>query len=209
MFVTTVGVFVSEVSTAILDAEWLIARAAQSVAALQSLGAESRRLIVQSAKLCGMARRIRGGSDLDSPFIVEIIAKASMCLPCVAGKTGIAPVRIAEAIERIRAFMVVQEAAARCAGCLQVTTTYQIPDHDNGSGAPPARPVQTRLNDALWRFLEDHRAQMFCTQCIANALFATRRIDRAVLGAEGRGARRRYGTCVSCGKERLLCGLAR
>jgi hypothetical protein len=64
-------------------------------------------------------------------------------------------------------------------------------------------------NEAIWRFLESRRGEMFCTQCIANALLATKRIDRAVLGAEGRGAKRRHGPCAGCGKERLLCGLVR
>jgi len=69
-------------------------------------------------------------------------------------------------------------------------------------------PAVLTRNEAIWRFLDAHRGAMFCTQCIAIALCASKRIDRAILGAEGRGALRRYGTCVQCGKERLLCGLA-
>jgi hypothetical protein len=76
-------------------------------------------------------------------------------------------------------------------------------------GSDLEAPVAITRNEAIWRFLEAHRGDMFCTQCIAAALFATKRIDRAILGAEGRGALRRYGTCVKCGKDRLLCGLAR
>jgi hypothetical protein len=163
-------------------------------------------------------RPICGGSDPDSPLIVELIAKASMCLPCAASKMGISETRAAEAIERIRSFMVVTVETARCAGCLCVTTTYRVADERAPANvvAPPTAPPTTptalpatpTLNEALWRFLAERRGKMFCTQCIANALFATKRIDRAMLGAEGRGARRQYGTCASCGKERLLCGLA-
>jgi hypothetical protein len=68
--------------------------------------------------------------------------------------------------------------------------------------APPS------IREALWRFLESHRGQMFCAQCLATAVAATQRLDRALLGAEGRGARRRHGRCSACGKDRLLCGLA-
>jgi hypothetical protein len=93
-----------------------------------------------------------------------------------------------------------------------MATTYRIPDKASQTDGGPARPQPRQApaltqNAALWQFLESRRGKMFCTQCIATALFATKRIDRAVLGAEGRGARRQYGTCASCGKERLLCGL--
>ena len=183
-------------------------RIASSIADFQAVFVESRALIAQSARLCGTAPRVCGGSDLDSPFVVELIAKAPMCLPCVARKTGVAEARVAEALERIRDFMVVRVATARCGGCLQPATTYQIAEQRaNGPAAPPAHPSLTTLSEALWSFLEGHRGRMYCTQCIANSLFATKRIDRAILGAEGRGARRHYGTCASCSKERLLCGL--
>jgi hypothetical protein len=49
---------------------------------------------------------------------------------------------------------------------------------------------------------------MLCTQGIASALLASKRIDRAIFGVEGRGALRRHGRCSVCGKDRLLCGLA-
>jgi hypothetical protein len=185
------------------------ARAVNSAAELATIINRSRVLVATAARLTGTVPRIRGGSDLDSPFVVELISKASLCQPCLAGKTGISQLRIAEAIDRIGAFMVVHAESARCAGCLNVTTTYRVSDRATNGPAEPVPQTLTTLNGALWRFLEDHRGQMFCTQCIAKALFATRRIDRAVLGAEGRGARRHYGTCAACGKERLLCGLAK
>ena len=62
--------------------------------------------------------------------------------------------------------------------------------------------------EAVWRFLDGQRGQMFCSQCIGKAALADKRIDSALMSAEGRGAIRRYGTCVTCGKDRLLCGLA-
>ena len=205
----------AEFATVFADSEGLITRANRSTATLQALCAESRRLIAQAARLCRMALPIRGGSDLDSPFIVEIIARTPMCLDCVAKKTGIPEARARESLLRIGSFMVVDIASGHCEGCLEVTTTYRISDgavRGNGDWAgthSAARPATVSQSEALWEFLTSHRGQMFCTQCIATALFATKRIDRAVLGAEGRGARRRYGTCASCGKERLLCGLIR
>ena len=155
-----------------------------------------------------MALPIRGSSDLDAPFIVELIVRIPMCLDCVSKKTGIPEARARESLLRIGSFMVVDIASGHCEGCLEVKTTYRISDHAvHGNG--DARPATVTQSEALWVFLTSHRGQMFCTQCIATALFATKRIDRAVLGAEGRGARRQYGTCASCGKERLLCGLMR
>lgn len=63
-------------------------------------------------------------------------------------------------------------------------------------------------NEAVWQFLDGQRGQMFCAQCIGKAVLAVKRIDHAIMRAEGRGAIRRYGPCVTCGKDRLLCGLA-
>ena len=203
----------AEFVTVFEDSEGLITRAARSTATLKALCAESRRLIVQAARLCRMALPIRGSSDLDSPFIVEIIVRTPMCLDCVSKKTGIPEARARESMLRIGTFMVVDIVSGPCEGCLEVKTTYRISDqaaHGNGDGAAtrsPVRPATLTQSEALWEFLTSRRGQMFCTQCIATALFATKRVDRAVLGAEGRGARRQYGTCASCGKERLLCGL--
>ena len=63
-------------------------------------------------------------------------------------------------------------------------------------------------NEAVWQFLNGQRGQMFCAQCIGNAVLAGKRIDYAIMRAEGRGAIRRHGPCATCGKDRLLCGLA-
>jgi hypothetical protein len=159
-----------------------------------------------------MARFIQGGSgDVDAPVIVETIARVPMCLECIAKKTGITEERAREGLERIRSFMVVEVSSGPCGGCLTLAMTYRIPnDPSRKDGAVATRPghsVTVTQSAALWQFLTSHRGKMFCTQCIADALSATKRIDRAVIGAEGRGARRKYGVCASCGKERLLCGL--
>ena len=198
-------------SNVLADSDGLLTRAARTAETLRTLVVDSRRLVAQSARLCRMALPIRGGSDLDSPFIVDVIVRIPMCVECVARKTGIPEDRARESLQRIGTFMVVDIASGQCGGCLQTKTVYRISDrevHGNGHETRP-RPAVVTQSEALWEFLTSHRGRMFCTQCIATALFATKRIDRAVLGAEGRGARRHYGTCAACGKERLLCGLIR
>jgi hypothetical protein len=163
--------------------------------------------MARAAELCTFFRPIAGGSGLESPSIVEIMATSPMCVDCLAKKTDIPPARIRDTFQRIRDFMAIVAETGRCGACLEVTTIYRLGDGNGSTAASPARPALTTQNEALWRFLESRRGEMFCTQCIANALLATKRIDRAVLGAEGRGAHRQYGKCASCGKERLLCGL--
>ena len=180
--------------------------------ALAPILAESRALVARSRDLCvAFRRRISGGSDVDASFIADIIGKSPMCLDCLARKTGIPPGRLTDSLERIGTFIAVTTQATRCGACLAVTRVYGL-DGRPASATPlpvsvPPRPA-VPWNEAIWRFLETRRGEMFCTQCIATALSASKRIDRAILGAEGRGALRRYGTCVKCGKERLLCGLA-
>jgi hypothetical protein len=82
------------------------------------------------------------------------------------------------------------------------------PSETAGEGAEPRRAAATQA-PGLWRFLESRRGEMFCSRCLAVALSATKRIDRAIFWAEGRGARRLHGPCASCGRDRLLCGLTR
>jgi hypothetical protein len=81
--------------------------------------------------------------------------------------------------------------------------------HEERARLLPESPGATpSIAEALWRFLERRRGEMFCAQCLTAAVATTGRLDRALLGAEGRGARRRHGRCSACGKDRLLCGLA-
>lgn len=134
-----------------------------------------------------------------------------MCVECLVRRTGAPPAEITQALQRIGEHLAVATFMASCGSCLRLTRLYGLTEGaSNGAPAAPAvaRPAARTQNEAIWEFLESHRGKMFCTHCIATALSATRRIDRAVLGAEGRGALRRYGVCAECGKERLLCGLA-
>jgi hypothetical protein len=63
------------------------------------------------------------------------------------------------------------------------------------------------VEEAVWVYLESRRGESFCSVCLAGALDTTRRIDRALMGVEGRGAWRHYAPCSMCGKDRLLTGL--
>ena len=176
-------------------------------------GAETRALLARSRSLCRLPRRICGASDLDSPFVAELIARTPMCEDCLAHRIGIPIAVVKESLARLRRAVTLTDETSRCESCLRTVTVYRISD-GTGNGRMPAalaraRPLLAIQSEAIWRFLESRRGEMFCTQCISGALRATKRIDRALLSAEARGARRRYGPCAACGRERLLCGLTR
>jgi hypothetical protein len=165
-------------------------------------------------------RPIAGGIDPDASLVLEVLATTSgaVCLDCLVRKTWVPALTVADVLQRFNDVVTISAAMARCDGCLRLTETYTVSDRTdmrplprardgNGNGtAGRLRPPD--LTDSLWRFLAEHRGEMFCTQCLAKALLTTRRIDRVVLAAEGRGALRRHGVCGACGKDRLLCGLA-
>jgi transposase len=140
------------------------------------------------------------------PPIVALIVQTPLCLDCLEDKTGIPAAEGEDVIQRIRAAVDVTVSTGHCNGCLRTTTTYFL----GASPRPPmarAASVGLTLRRALWEYLTQHRGEMYCTSCLAASLGATSRLDRAVFAAEGRGARRLYGRCPSCDKERLLCGL--
>jgi hypothetical protein len=64
-------------------------------------------------------------------------------------------------------------------------------------------------SDIILRFLEEHRGEAFCADCLSTTLFDGKSVDTAVRQIEGLGARRRYDGCSRCGKERLVSRLAR
>jgi hypothetical protein len=185
------------------------ARSTELCAEFPSLYTRARALVARSRELCLVYRRIRGGSDLSPAAVTELITRTPMCLECLGTAIGVSPASVAEVIERVRAFLSVKVEPGACGACRRKTTIHRVLDGAPTNGTATAAPAAPAIskNAALWQFLERHRGQMYCTQCIAVAMLTTKRIDRAVIGAEGRGARRQYGTCMSCGKERLLCGL--
>jgi len=147
-------------------------------------------------------------------LITALILDRPMCLDCIATKAGMSGTEAEAIIRAIAAVLELHREPARCRACGTSAPVLSLerPGDDPviPRPAPPQadRPLATS-HEALWRFLESHRGEMFCTRCIASALGARGRLDRAILGAEGRGAQRRHGACSRCGKDRLLCGLTR
>jgi hypothetical protein len=86
--------------------------------------------------------------------------------------------------------------------CFEVWHRERLDHAMPRDGRPPS------LVEALWQHLDTHRGQTFCARCLAGALGAAGRLDRAISIAQGRGARRRQGRCSMCGARRLVCGLA-
>jgi hypothetical protein len=148
-------------------------------------------------------RPIGGGSD--AAFLTAILASGALCSDCIARKAGLPPSRIAGLLTLIGGTLRLTVETGRCDACLEHKTVTSL-DGARDAPAPdlPDRP-RTASHD-LWRFLEAHPGEMFCTQCLTRELGGIARLDRAVMVAEGRGATRRQGACHSCGKRRLLCG---
>ncbi|MGH7343006.1 MAG: hypothetical protein ACREKH_21180 [Candidatus Rokuibacteriota bacterium] len=146
-------------------------------------------------------RMIRGGSDIT--MITALLCEAPLCRDCVATKTGVPGDQVDGALGTIATTLQLTVGAGRCYVCLQdKVATYRLAT-TNGRGRQPAAQLH-----GLWRYLEAHRGQLFCSACLKKALAVVGRIDRAVIAAEGRGATRRYGPCSICRLDRLLCGLA-
>lgn len=194
-----------------LETARLIMSAHVLCAELAGVIAESRRLVERSRRTVFAAyphlRPIRGGSD--AALIATVLSAAPLCPACMAKKTGVPSDRLAAVLGEIGTSVKLETGPGRCHACLEDhVTSYRLATTDGAAAttdgvrapAPPGR-------DGLWRFLEEHRGRMFCTACLVAALGATRRIDRLVLAAEGRGALRRHEHCSVCGKDRLVCGL--
>src|SRR6185503_12477124 len=77
-----------------------LARSRELCEALPTLYAESAGLIVRARELCMPYRRMRGASDLESPFIAEIIAR-TMCAECLAKQAGIADGAVRDGLGRL------------------------------------------------------------------------------------------------------------
>jgi hypothetical protein len=191
----------------------LLARAAALRAELTRVCTESRRLVEQGrgrrlSTTYPRLRVIRGGSD--AGLVALAITDASLCLACVARKTGVPEPEVDAILLRVAGTLKLAAVGGRCDACLELKTVFRLNrTAGDPTVTPPAEPAPPlNLGRAVWRFLEKHRGRMFCAQCLGRALGVPRRLDRAVIAAEGRGARRHYGPCAICGKDRLVCGLS-
>jgi len=156
-----------------------------------------------------MCRRIAGGSD--GELVSAIVTEAPLCIACLAGRTGVPRQQVDTVLSRIGRTIKLSVRPGRCAGCLEDKMVFALHRARRPADAPPdpapqPAPAPGAYRAALWSFLVDHRGAMFCSRCLATAIGATSRIDRALMDAEGRGGRRRYGRCSVCGRERLVCG---
>lgn len=131
-------------------------------------------------------------------LVTALILDRPMCALCIAEKSGLGEDDLDATLTAIRNALRLHDATGRCREC---GTTAVVMSIEHPDQAPVPR------EQALWRFLDQHRGKLFCSSCIAEALGTSRRIDRALIAAEGRGARRQHGPCSECGKSRLLCGL--
>jgi CRP-like cAMP-binding protein len=146
------------------------------------------------------ASPIRGGSDAE--LIAGVLSDAPLCPICIAKIVGVPSQQIEAALATISTALKLKVQSGPCSSCLeQKAATYALAT----TAKPPRRPVDKA--EALWRFLEQRRGNMFCTPCLSTALGSHGRLDRAVISAEGRSARRVYGVCAMCGQPRLVCGL--
>jgi hypothetical protein len=131
-------------------------------------------------------------------FVTALILDRPTCPKCIATQSGLSAADLDEILAKIRTALELHSATGRCRTCGATATVLSV-------DRPSRRP--SPHDRALWDFLEQHRGEMFCTHCLAAAIRATGRIDRSVMVAEGRGARRQHGQCGMCGKTRLLCGI--
>jgi hypothetical protein len=131
-------------------------------------------------------------------LVTALILDRPLCEPGLASKSRLSPAALEETLTNVRTALKLHETEGRCRDCGETTRVLSL-----------ERPAQmpSPRDHALWEYLERHHGEMFCTGCLAHALGMTKRIDRSVIVAEGRGARRYHGPCATCGKPRLLCGL--
>ena len=75
-------------------------------------------------------RHIAGGSDV--ALVTGMITDASMCLPCIAKKSGAPTEQINALLRLIAANLRLAVAICQCAACLEMKTTFRI----NTNGHP-------------------------------------------------------------------------
>jgi hypothetical protein len=85
-----------------------------------------------------------------------------------------------------------------------------VPGDDEGEDRKGRRALRCSAmtrSEAILRFLEQHRGEMFCADCLADALFPTKFVYSAIVQLEGAGTHRSEGRCSACGKRRLVSGV--
>ena len=134
-----------------------------------------------------------------SALVTALIVERPMCVPCIAAKSGLGVADVTATLAAVGAGLRLHDATGRCRECGRTAAVMSLE-------RPGEQPLAPR-EGGLWDFLEQHRGKLFCSACVAVALGTSKRLDRALIAAEARGARRQHGPCSECGKGRLLCGL--
>jgi hypothetical protein len=196
------------VRTGSVAATLLIADSARLHCELAAAIEASRELVRRSWEVClstyPRIRPISGGSSDDAAIVVTMITDVSLCLECIAKKSGLPLTRIGALLTTIAANIALVVETGRCDACLETMTTVRLDSHRPGIDEA-TRPRVTR--DAILRFLRQHPDRAFCADCISTTIFAGKNIDVAMRHLEGNGVHRWHARCSACAKLRLVAGL--
>jgi len=149
---------------------------------------------------------ISGASDDDATRVATTITDASLCVECIAKRCGMPSARVEVALTAHAASVPLTTATRRCDVCLATRWTFRrraAAAQGDGRGVRGRR----RTQEAIHRFLTEHRGQAFCAYCIAQDLFPGRDIDVAMRHLEGNGVHRCHSQCDDCGKARLVASV--
>src|SRR5438552_387024 len=87
--------------------------------------ADTSTLIARALQL-RQVRTISGASDLDTSTIVALLANVSLCIDCIAKKTGVPRDEAKTLLSRIQTSIIVTGESARCEACLALTTVFRL-----------------------------------------------------------------------------------
>jgi len=153
-----------------------------------------------------MISPIRGGSSDDAAVVVTTITGVSLCLECVAKKSGVSLPRVDAILTVIAGTIALVVETRRCSACLETKTTFSFDSAAHRPGLDEAtRPRVTQ--DAILRLLQQHPDRAFCAECISTRLFIGKNIDVALRHLEGNGMHRSHARCSACGKLRLVASM--
>lgn len=146
---------------------------------------------------------LRGGSD-DAGLIVALISGVSLCLGCIAKRSGVPVPRVEATLTTVAGTISLRAETRSCDACLETRRTYRL----DAAAAPTPGAVRPRgTQGIILDFLRQRSGEAFCAECIARWLFDGKNIDVAMRHLEGNGVHRRHAHCAACGKQRLVATL--
>ena len=72
------------------------------------------------------ARRLAGGSDLDTPLVATIILEASLCGDCIGLKADMPHWRVADTLSRLRLTLAIMTTIGQCDRCLKTRVVHRL-----------------------------------------------------------------------------------